>query len=94
MLPVSADLTTVRIYESDITQLIIGTTDTTILNLQTEDVTIITTVPATINGASLSLSNDSPEDVARSASAGSSSFVSRADHVHSAANLLLDGGNY
>ena len=94
MLLVSADLTTVRIYESDITQLTIGTIDTTTLNLQTEDVTIITTVPATISVEAMNLSDDMPQDITRTSSSGVSDFVSRADHKHSAANLLLDGGNY
>ena len=89
-----AEITTVQIFQSDITQLTVSDSDVTTVNLQTEDVTILQNVSATINAASLSLSNDIPQDIARSGSAGTSSAVSRADHVHSIANTLLDGGNY
>jgi hypothetical protein len=94
MLLVPAEITTVQIFQSDITQLTVSNSDITTVNLQTEDVTILQNVSATINAASLSFSNDIPQDIARAGSAGTSSAVSRADHVHSIANTLLDGGNY
>lgn len=94
MLLVPAEITTVQIFQSDITQLTVSDSDVTTVNLQTEDVTILQNVSATINAASLSFSNDIPQDIARTGSAGTSSAASRADHVHSIANTLLDGGNY
>jgi hypothetical protein len=90
----SADVTTIVISNQDITQITISNTSVTSVNSAAADTTILVAAPATINGATLSLSNDSPVDVARIASAGISNLVSRSDHTHSAANLLLDGGNY
>lgn len=94
MLLVPAEITTVQIAQSDITQLRISNTDITTISLQTNDITVLQNVSATLNAASLSLSSDIPQDVARTGSAGSSSAVSRADHIHSLANTLFDGGNY
>ena len=94
MLLVPAELTTVQIVQSDITQLSISNTDITTISLQTNDITVLQNISATLNAASLSLSNDIPENIARTGSSGSSSAVSRADHIHSLANTLLDGGNY
>jgi hypothetical protein len=56
--------------------------------------TILTQSSGTINLASLSLSNTAPADIIRTAGVGVSNVAARADHIHSAANLLLDGGNY
>jgi len=78
----------------DITVLQITSGDVTSVTLHTNDATILTATAATINTALLSLATDAPEAIARSASVGVSSFVARADHVHSAATLLLDGGSY
>jgi hypothetical protein len=56
--------------------------------------TVLSQSSGTINLASFNLSNTAPADIARTASAGSSNVAARADHVHNAANLLMDGGNY
>ena len=89
-----ADITTVRIESGDVTQVNLSNTDTTTVSISSGDVTVLTGVSASISAASLSFSTDTPQDIARSGSAGSSTAVSRADHVHSIANTLLDGGNY
>ena len=89
-----AEVTTVVISNQDVTQITINNTTITAINTETADTTVLTAAPATINGATLSLSNENPSDIARSSSAGTSNLVSRADHVHAAASLLLDGGNY
>ena len=97
-----ADVTSVRITSGDITSLTISTdtsnvtvaSDITAVTVQTNDTTVITAASATINAASLILATDAPSAIARTASVGTSSYVARADHVHSAADLLLDGGNY
>jgi len=78
-----ADLTTVQVYANNISNV-----------SQVVSTTVLSQSSGTINLASLSLSNTAPADVARTASAGSSNVAARADHVHSAANLLMDGGNY
>lgn len=78
-----ADLTTVQVYPAQISNV-----------SQVIQTTVLTQSSGTINLASLSLSNTAPADIARTASAGTSNVAARADHVHSAANLLLDGGNY
>ena len=89
-----SEITTVQIKQFDITQLSLKSSDITTVRIQTGDVTVLTNTPATINAANLSLSNDLPINIARAASAGASSSVSRADHTHSVADTLLDGGNY
>jgi hypothetical protein len=68
--------------------------DITTVQVSATDTTILTQTNGTINLGSLSLSNSAPADIARTASAGLSNLASRADHVHSAGSLLLDGGNY
>ena len=78
-----ADLTTVQVFANNISNV-----------SQVTSTTLLTQSGGTINLASLSLSSAAPADIARSASVGSSGVAARADHVHSAADLLLDGGNY
>jgi len=78
-----ADLTTVQVYPADISNV-----------SQVTQTTVLTQSSGTINLASLSLSNTTPSDIARTGSVGTSNVAARADHVHSAADLLLDGGNY
>ena len=98
----SAEITTLQVINSDISVLTITNdisnvsviSDITSVSLQNNDISILTQTSGTINLASLSLSNTAPSDVARTASAGTSNVAARADHVHSAANLLMDGGNY
>lgn len=90
----SAEITQLRVTYGDITRLVLNSGDITNLTVQSNDTTVISAVTATINAASLSLSSATPLDVARTGSAGTSTQVSRADHIHSIANTLLDGGNY
>lgn len=78
----------------DITVLQITSGDVTSVTLHTNDATILTATAATINTALLSLATDEPSVIARVGAVGISQFVARADHVHSAATLLLDGGSY
>ena len=98
----SADTTTVQITTGDITQVTVASdvsnvlvaSDITGVVVQTNDTTVLTAAPATLNLAALTLAASDPSDVARASSVGTSVLAARADHVHSAANLLLDGGNY
>lgn len=78
-----ADVTTVQVYPANISNV-----------SQVIQTTVLTQSSGTINLASLSLSNTAPADIARTASAGTSNVAARSDHIHSAADLLLDGGNY
>ena len=78
-----ADLTTVQVYANNISNI-----------SQVVSTTVLSQSSGTINLASLSLSNTAPDDVARSASVGVSNVAARADHAHSAADLLVDGGSY
>ena len=89
-----ADITTVSISSGDVTQVNLSNTDTTTVSISSGDVTVLTGVTASISAGSLSFSANTPQDVARSGSAGTSAAASRADHIHSIANTLLDGGNY
>jgi len=77
------DLTTVQVYANNISNV-----------SQVVSTTVLSQSSGTINLASISLSNTAPADIARTASAGSSNVAARADHVHNAADLLMDGGNY
>ena len=77
-----ADLTTVQIYANNISN-VSQVTSTTVLNQSS----------GTISLASLSLAT-TVTDIARTGVVGTSQLAAREDHVHSAANLLMDGGNY
>lgn len=88
------DITAVSISSGDITEVFLNENDITTVSISSGDITVLTAISATINAADLSLSNNLALDVGRIASSGTSTEASRADHVHSAANLLLDGGNY
>jgi|688.fasta_scaffold804391_2 hypothetical protein len=90
----AAEVTEVKFSDKDITTLTVTSSDVTSVSITATDTTILTSAPATINTANLNLSDSNPSNIARTASSGVSNFVSRADHVHSAANLLLDGGSY
>lgn len=79
----SADITTVRLTTLDVSNVSVVT-----------DVTILNQASGTINLANITYSNSTPLGVARTGSAGVSNLAARADHVHSAADLLMDGGNY
>lgn len=58
------------------------------------DITVLQAAPATINTLNLNYSNTTPQNIGRVGSAGTAVTASRSDHVHSAADLLVDGGNY
>jgi hypothetical protein len=97
----AGDITTVQVSNSDITSLSISTdvsnvtvaSEITAITVQTNDTTVLTQTSGTINLASLSLAT-TVTDIARSGVVGVSTLAARADHVHSAADLLVDGGNY
>ena len=78
----------------EITYLTVTTSDQSNLTVQSGEVTLLNTVPATINLANASYATTAPEDIARESSIGVLNIAARADHVHSIANTLLDGGNY
>jgi len=77
-----ADLTTVQIYANNISNV-----------SQVTSTTVLSQSSGTISLASLSLAT-TVTDIARTGVVGTSQLAARADHVHSAANLLMDGGNY
>lgn len=90
-----ADITTLQVNTGDITNVIVGNSDITSLSVQNGDVTTIIGAQATVTlERVLTLSDASPSDIARTANSGVLEIASRADHVHSIANTLLDGGNY
>jgi hypothetical protein len=97
----SAEITTLQVINSDISVLTITNdisnvsviSDITSVSLQNNDISILTQTSGTINLASLSLAT-TVTDIGRAGVVGVSQLAARADHVHSAANLLLDGGNY
>lgn len=90
-----ADITTLQVKTGDISNVIVGNNDITSLSVQNGDVTTIIGAQATVTlERILTLSDASPSDIARTANSGVLEIASRADHVHSIANTLLDGGNY
>lgn len=90
-----SDVTTLQVISGDITNITVSDSDTTVLNVQNGDVTTLIAAPATITlERILTLSDATPSDIARTGSSGVLEIASRADHVHSIANTLLDGGNY
>lgn len=90
-----ADITTLQVLTGDITNVSVSNNDTTALTVRNGDITTIIGAPATITlERILTLSNAAPLDITRAANSGVLEIASRADHVHSIANTLLDGGNY
>ena len=90
-----ADITTLRVNTGDVTNISVTESDITSVTVRDGDITVINSAPATITlERILTMSDATPFDVARSGSAGVLEQASRADHVHSIANTLLDGGNY
>lgn len=77
---------------SDITTVQVTTTDVSNVAVTT-DITVLSQSSGTINLASMSLAT-TVTDIARDGVVGVSALAARADHVHSAADLLMDGGNY
>ena len=77
-----SDITTVQVTTTDISNVAVTT-----------DITVLNQTSGTINLASLSLAT-TVTDIARDGVVGVSTLAARADHVHSAADLLMDGGNY
>lgn len=78
----SADITTIQVTTVDVSNVSVTT-----------DITVLSQSSGTINLASLNLAT-TVTDIARAGVVGVSALAARADHVHSAANLLMDGGNY
>jgi len=89
------DITTLRVDTGDVTNITVSASDITNVIVRDGDITVLNSTPATITlERILTMSNATPFDVARTGSAGVLEQASRADHVHSIANTLLDGGNY
>ena len=90
-----ADITTLQVLTGDITNINVSENDTTAITVRDGDITTIVGAPATITLERILIMSDvTPSDIARTADSGVLEIASRADHVHSIANTLLDGGNY
>lgn len=90
-----ADITTLRVDTGDVTNISVTESDVTTVVIRDGDITVLNSAPATITlERILTMSDATPFDITRSGSAGVLEQASRADHVHSIANTLLDGGNY
>lgn len=90
-----SEITTLRVDTGDVTQVTVTDSDITNIVVRDGDITTITAAPATITlERILTLSDATPLDIARTGNSGVLEIASRADHVHSIANTLLDGGNY
>ena len=90
-----ADTTILQVNTGDITNISVSSGDASILSVKNGDITTFVGAPTTITiERDLDLSDAAPLDIARAANSGVLNIASRADHVHSIANTLLDGGNY
>ena len=90
-----ADITTLQVSTGDVTNITVSNSDVTSVAVSNGDVTTLVATPATITlERILTMSNAAPLDIARAANSGTLEVASRADHVHSISNTLLDGGNY
>jgi hypothetical protein len=90
-----ADITTLQVSTGDVTNITVSNSDVTSVSVRNGDVTTLVATPATITlERILTMSNAAPLDITRTANSGVLEIASRADHVHSIANTLLDGGNY
>jgi hypothetical protein len=91
---VAADITTLTVIGNHTTNLQVTSSDITVVNTVT-DITVLNTTSATITvPSSINLSNIAPSDISDVAEAGVSTMASRSDHKHSAANAVLNGGNF
>lgn len=80
----AADITTLTIIANQATNLTIAS-----------DISVFNAASATINVPSdVNFSNATPSEISDVGSAGVSSLAARSDHVHSAANLIVNGGNF
>ena len=89
-----ADVTVLRVNTGDITNVFVRNNDITTVTVRDGDITTLMSAPATINVENIKFSDAAPSVITRTSSAGVSNLASRSDHGHSAASLLLDGGNY
>lgn len=90
----AADITTLTVTGNQATNLQVTSSDITVINT-VMDITILNSTSATITVPSqIQLSNSTPSEVSDVGSPGISMAVSRSDHVHSASNLVLNGGNF
>ena len=87
-----ADSTILQINSGDVTNLSVSSSDASILSVSNGDITTIVGAPITVSLANFS--DAAPLDISRTANSGVLAIASRADHIHSIANTLLDGGNY
>lgn len=87
-----ADSTTLQVNSGDITNLSVSSGDASILSVKNGDITTIIGAPMSVS--LINLSDAAPSDISRTANSGVLAIASRADHIHSIANTLLDGGNY
>lgn len=90
----AAEITTLTIIGNQATNLYFGGDKTTVS--VTKDITIFNATSATISVPSdIQLSNSTPSEITSEAgSAGIANAAARSDHVHSAGNLVLNGGNF
>lgn len=91
----AADITTLTVIGNQATNLRVSSSDVTVINT-VDDITILNAVSATITIPNeIELSNATPQEISSEVgSPGVSMSAARADHVHSAANLIVNGGNF
>lgn len=90
-----ADSTILQVNTGDITNLSVSSGEASILTVKNGDITTIIGAATTVTIPNdIQFSNENPLDISRTANSGVLDKASRADHIHSLANTLLDGGNY
>lgn len=91
----SAEVTTITVVVGDSTTLVVSNGDSTALTISNADSTVINSASATANmPVYVNLSDDIPEQLSNTGSAGTSILASRADHSHPLIGATFNGGNF
>jgi hypothetical protein len=91
----SAEVTSITVVSGDSTTLVVSTEQSTILNVSNSSATVINAATAVANmPVYVNLSNDIPEQLSNTGSAGVSILAARADHSHPLIGATFNGGNF
>lgn len=91
----SAEVTTVVITTGDSTTLVVSEAEATAITISNASSTVINAASAVANmPVYVNLSNDIPQQLSNTGSAGSSILASRADHSHPLIGATFNGGNF
>jgi hypothetical protein len=91
----SAEVTTITVTTGDATILTVSPEQSTIVSVSNASSTVINAAQAVANmPVYVNLSNDIPQQLSNTGSAGVSILASRADHSHPLTGATFNGGNF